>query len=294
MSVLILGNKEDDHVRFVRSHCPGSIIIDLSDPSNQAACWNLGAGDSPELLFDNFMPRPDSIRSVYWRSVDIPGSSQFRATPRNLFGYVKFVLDCYRHCAWFNDIQSFCAHVSKPGQLNEVKNIGITIPPTIVTSSANAAKWFVLEHGVIAIKPVSGGDYTRRVDRHNADELLPIIFASGIPMTVQRFVNGPNVRTYVIGENVYSAVIESILPDFRIDTSAIVRPISTSSSVREKAIAIMKCLGLRWTAIDWIIGADGEYYFLEANFSPMFTAFCAATGYALADDFCSALLAAES
>jgi glutathione synthase/RimK-type ligase-like ATP-grasp enzyme len=117
-----------------------------------------------------------------------------------------------------------------------------------------------------------------------------VVFSSGVPMIVQKFISGPSIRTFVIEERAYSARIESPLPDYRIDSSVVVSRISTPEAISGQAIAIMNCLGLRWTAIDWIQGHDGVYYFLEANFSPMFSAFSEMTGYPVADYLSRALL----
>lgn len=289
MSVLILGSEDDIHVKLIKQRCPDSFIIDLTKSQVLSASWLLGSSLLSEPLFDDTLPSPGSISTVFWRSVTIPNSLLSSGGARNTFGFLSFFLDCYSHSTWFNDITSFCLHVSKPIQLKMVQQLGVSIPVTMVTSSVDAARQFISQYGTIAVKPVSGGDYTRKINCYNSEEILPIVFSSGKPMIVQEFVEGPNMRTYVIENKVFSAIIESELPDYRIDSSANVIAVSTPDLIAQQAIAITNRLGYRWTAIDWIIDNENRYNFLEANFSPMFHVFSEKTGYAVADELASAL-----
>ena len=50
-----------------------------------------------------------------------------------------------------------------------------------------------------------------------------------------------------------------------------------------QAIEITKELYLNWTAIDWRRDKGGEYYFLEANPSPMFIGFEKQSGISMSD-----------
>ena len=59
----------------------------------------------------------------------------------------------------------------------------------------------------------------------------------------------------------------------------------------EQVAGIMRVLGLRWTAIDWRRDAAGEYYFLEANPSPMFIAFEQHSAYPILDTLIDAMTA---
>ena len=89
------------------------------------------------------------------------------------------------------------------------------------------------------------------------------------PVTIQQYIPGTNIRSYVIGESVYSAEIRSKSLDFREDLQAELIPVELPESVQQQCIAITMALMLEWTAIDWRLSPQGEYVFLEAKPSPM-------------------------
>ena len=86
-------------------------------------------------------------------------------------------------------------------------------------------------------------------------------------MTLQEYIPGTNIRSYVIGEAVYSAEIASPDVDFRTDVQAQLIAKELPDSVRSQCLAVTKAFGMEWTAIDWRLKPTGEYVFLEANFS---------------------------
>jgi glutathione synthase/RimK-type ligase-like ATP-grasp enzyme len=93
------------------------------------------------------------------------------------------------------------------------------------------------------------------------------------------YIAGNNIRTYVIGNCVYSAEIRTGAVDFRDDIDLELIPLKVPPEIERMSIAIARSLLLEWTAIDWRRNNHDEYYFLEANPSPMFTYFEAKTGY---------------
>lgn len=99
------------------------------------------------------------------------------------------------------------------------------------------------------------------------------------PVTIQKLITGTNIRTYVIGNNVYSAELKSESLDYRIDDKVEIIPLSIPLYLENKALELTRRFGMRWTAIDWRRDKNGDYYFLEANPSPMFIHFEQQTGY---------------
>ena len=59
------------------------------------------------------------------------------------------------------------------------------------------------------------------VEVNTCDNVLDAVFDKNkhecVPVTIQKFIEGINIRSYVIGGNVYSAKMNSDLPDYRID-----------------------------------------------------------------------------
>ena len=101
------------------------------------------------------------------------------------------------------------------------------------------------------------------------------------PITLQEYIPGTNIRTYVIGNSIYSAEIRSNFLDFREDPIAKLIPIELPEAIKQQCQAIAKALMLEWTAIDWRLKPTGEYIFLEANPSPMFLHFEQQTGFGI-------------
>jgi glutathione synthase/RimK-type ligase-like ATP-grasp enzyme len=110
------------------------------------------------------------------------------------------------------------------------------------------------------------------------------------PITIQAYISGTNIRSYVIGDSVYSAEIRSDGVDFRTDESANLIPVEIPKYVHQQCLAIKQALMLQWTAIDWRLQPTGEYIFLEANPSPMFIHFENQTGFPIAQELVRLLM----
>jgi D-alanine-D-alanine ligase-like ATP-grasp enzyme len=67
-------------------------------------------------------------------------------------------------------------------------------------------------------------------------------------------------------------------------------PLNILPEIERRSIAIARSLLLEWTEIDWRRNNQGEYYFLEANPSPMFTYFEDKTGYPLTEGLVNLLM----
>lgn len=230
-------------------------------------------------------PNPSSVKSIYWRCLNpLPFLSSPQG-PRNGVASVNLILRQYRQAKWFNSPAGFWQHINKPLQLEQIAQDGIIVPETLYTNSRSLAKLFINKVSKAIIKPISGGDYARLVDIDTCDSILDALLEKDhqecVPFTLQNFIRGINIRSYVIGGKVYSAKLISDLPDCRADSECVIAPMVTCSRLEELCFKVQQSLGLEWTAIDWIYTGD-DFVFLEANFSPMFYNFQIATGYSIA------------
>jgi glutathione synthase/RimK-type ligase-like ATP-grasp enzyme len=110
------------------------------------------------------------------------------------------------------------------------------------------------------------------------------------PVTLQEYISGTNIRSYVIGDSVYSAEIRSNSLDFREDSQAELISAELPEFVQQQCLAITQALMLEWTAIDWRLKPTGEYVFLEANPSPMFLHFEQKTGFPITQELIHLLM----
>ena len=290
---LIICDCIDREVMSISEFLNNSVILDTNSLSSlflNNAIY-IGIHEHNEINFNSLLPTPSSVGSVYWRSINpLPFLSSING-PRNGIASVNLILSQYRSARWFNSPKSFWSHINKPLQLEQIRGIGIEIPETLYTSSQEIAKIFINKISKAIIKPISGGDYARLVDINTCEDILDVVFDKNrdkcVPFTIQKFIDGINIRSYVIGGNVYSAKIISDLADYRTDPESSTTPIDTCLTLRSLCLKVQACLNLEWTAIDWIKSGE-NFIFLEANFSPMFYNFQNSTGYPI-----SKYLAAE-
>ena len=230
------------------------------------------------------------VHSLYWRSFQTPGTAEKNHLARRdaeslVFSFLNLLGD-----RAVNSFDAIRFHREKPRQLAAVAAIGITIPETYVGNDADAVRTFCASHQHCIFKPVTGGDYATSVGPgHLSDEHLNRSLSQS-PITLQRFVRGTNVRSYVIGDSLYSAEIRSSLDDFRLDPNSEIKPIELPDDIANQARLARQHLGLSWTAIDWRRDEEGKYFFLEANPSPMFVNFERRTGYPLSARLASLLV----
>lgn len=195
---------------------------------------------------------------------------------------------------WINSWEAYQFHKEKPLQLSTVQQLGVNIPKTLVSNDPNQVTAFVHALDKVIYKPVYGGAHTQLVTEAHLEPQRLQLALSLSPATFQEYIPGTNVRTYVIGETVFSAEIRSSTLDFREDASAELLPISLPDAVRQQSLEITQALKLQWTAIDWRLSASGDYVFLEANPSPMFIYFEQQTGYPITSTLVQLLLSSRS
>ena len=289
MNILVLGNAKDDHARHVleSSRQTGAIAeyLDISlfptslklswNPNDEAGCINFSSGKQINL---------EDINSVYWRTLNNVGIPAIENSEQQDIAWCdakstvrSLVQACPAH--WVNPWQAYQFHQEKPLQLRLAKQLGITIPATLVSNDPQQIIDFVEAHDKVIFKPVSGGSHARYV---TPEHLEPERLAAALkvsPVTLQEYIAGTNIRSYVIGDYVYSAEIRTDAVDFRDDVRAEIIPIATPKAIEQQCKAIASAFTLEWTGIDWRRKTDGEYVFLEANPSPMFLYFEQQTGF---------------
>lgn len=182
-------------------------------------------------------------------------------------------------------------HQEKPRQLATVAKLGVLVPPTYVGNDVAAVTEFCQKHPEVIFKPVTGGDYARLITAEHLSMQHLGQSLSLSPVTLQRYIKGTNIRSYVIGDAVFSAEIRSEHTDFRTDGDIALEVIELPAKVKQQALAIKAALGLAWTGIDWRRDEAGQYYFLEANPSPMFANFETYTGLPVAQSLAQLLAA---
>jgi glutathione synthase/RimK-type ligase-like ATP-grasp enzyme len=300
MNILILGSSEDAHAAHLKDVLTqaGVTVDDLDtrlfptqlriswQPDTQAGCLVLPTGRRLDFR---------DIHSVFWRSfagVHIPSledSNQQRIAYNDSMSALRSLVQACP-ARWVNSWQAYQFHKEKPLQLSKVKQIGVTIPATLVTNAPEQVIEFAHAHEKVIFKPVYGGAHTQLLTESHLHAKRLKLALSLSPITIQEYIPGTNIRSYVIAGSVYSAEIRSQALDFREDLEAELIPVELPELVQQQCIAIAKALMLEWTVIDWRLKPTGEYVFLEANPSPMFLHFEHQTGFPITQELVKLLM----
>lgn len=289
-NILILGHLYDEHAAAVQAELTArghqALILDSGqfpanlrisiDPSTLSGKLHW-PGNPPLAL--------DKIHAVYWRGYggvampELPDAEQAfiaRNDARSLFESLLILLPT----RWVNGWEAFQLHQTKPVQLARIASLHVPVPPTLLTNDPQEVRAFAAKHPRLIVKPVQGGDHTRRLSPEHLthENLANLRYA---PITLQAEVPGTNVRVFVAGQRVLACEVNTPAIDYREDAEAqlMIHPLPPPIEAMSRAIA--RELKMLWTGIDFRLTPDGQYVFLEANPSPMFLGFEAQTGLPL-------------
>ncbi|MDJ0662584.1 MAG: hypothetical protein QNJ42_24330 [Crocosphaera sp.] len=289
MNILILGNASDAHAHHLNNALTeaGATVHYLDThlfPRQIQLSWDPCSQKGSLILPTGFQLDFQAIKSVFWRSFHSVGIPKLEDVhqQRIVFNDAMSALRVMMKACparWINSWQAYQFHKEKPLQLQTIYQLGVAIPDTLITNNPQEVIQFVNSHPKVIFKPIYGGSHTQIV----TDALLEIkrlsLALKIAPITLQTYIPGTNVRSYVIDDCVYSAEIRSGALDFREDANAQLIPIELPSMIKQQCLSIAEALFLKWTAIDWRLTPSGDYVFLEANPSPMFLHFENNTGF---------------
>ncbi|HIK09414.1 MAG TPA: hypothetical protein IGS52_03975 [Oscillatoriaceae cyanobacterium M33_DOE_052] len=300
MNAIILGNAQDAHAAHIHQALTAAgIPVDYLDtrlfPTQLAMSWEPETGVGSLTLPGGKRLTLKDIKSAFWRSlgdVYVPELQNADSKRIAIMDAISTVRCLVQICPnrWINSWPAYQFHKEKPLQLAKAKQLGALIPATLISNDITKVTSFARYLKKAIFKPVHGGAHTQFVnEEHLAPERLKKVLSIA-PVTIQEYIPGTNIRTYVIGDAVYSAEIRSPALDFREDLQAEIIPLEISTSVRALALAITRAFMMEWTAIDWRLNDNREYVFLEANFSPMFIHFERQTGFPITDKIVNLLM----
>lgn len=301
MNILILGNGTDAHASHLHGAlCQAGVLVDYLDtrlfPTQIQLSWYPGCQKGWITLPGGKTLRLEDIHSVFWRSFsgvwvpDLANPQQQQVAFNDSISALRSLMQC-GSIHWVNSWQAYQSHKEKPLQLSQVKQLGVTIPATLIANHPEPILEFVKSFSSAVFKPVYGGAHTQKITpEHLEPERLALVLNLA-PVTVQEYIPGTNIRSYVIADSIYAAEIRSPAIDFREDAAAQLFPVELPESVQQQCFAIARELHLEWTGIDWRLKPSGEFVFLEANPSPMFLHFEQQTGFPITAKLIQRLMA---
>ncbi len=298
MQILVLGNAQDLHAAHILKAltavgCNAKYLDTSLFPQRLALSWYAQSQQGELTLADGSRLDFDAIHSVFWRTlypVKIPSiGDSYQVAYNDTMSTLRTFMQG-TSTRWVNSWRAYQFHREKPLQLNKVHQLGVTIPGTLITNDPQAVMEFFHSYPQVIFKPVYGGAYAHLLSPSylEPERLRKVLQVS--PVTLQEYIQGTNIRSYVIGEAVYSAEIRSDSLDFRLDSQAKLLPRKLPDYVIKQCLEIAQALWLEWTAIDWRLTPEGEYVFLEANFSPMFVHFERQTNFPLTQSLVNLLM----
>lgn len=166
---------------------------------------------------------------------------------------------------------------------------GWRVPRTFVTNSPGEAL-AMIGSGDFVIKPAAGGTLVSKIDRQATARLAAI----DLPVVIQEYIPGDDVRAYVIeGEVVAAARIATGALDYRRDPAYTrrMRALELPRDVRDRAAAVMERHRLVSGSMDLRLTPEGEFVFLEVNSAGSFLELQHALGIPIADRLADLLIA---
>ncbi|MEU3945386.1 ATP-grasp ribosomal peptide maturase [Streptomyces sp. NPDC029526] len=160
----------------------------------------------------------------------------------------------------------------KPSGLAAAAAAGLLVPPTLITSSPDAARAFIKRHGPVIYKPLHNPVYL--VDGVSNVVKIAEVAADGIDDSVagtahlfqQRVDKAADVRVTVIGDEVFAVRIDSDLLDWRTDYSCLRYSVTTPPrGITEAVHAYLSHFHLVFGAFDFAVDRQGRWWFLECN-----------------------------
>jgi glutathione synthase/RimK-type ligase-like ATP-grasp enzyme len=186
-------------------------------------------------------------------------------------------------CEWINNPDSIRLASDRIKQLQFAKKLDFDIPATLITNDSSAAREFYYLHNRnIILKALHhhgvevGGKlysiHSRRVTEKDLSKLDDLIYA---PCILQRrLIKKSELRITVVGDHVFAAQLDVAnnmggyddihrllsSPNFRITVYN-----DLTNSISDRCIKLVKLLGLKYAAIDFVIDENNRLVFLEVN-----------------------------
>ena len=185
-----------------------------------------------------------------------------------------------RHLPWLNPWRKGYEAENKFLQMELASDMGLLLPPVVVSNDKEVLMGFQKRHGEVALKLMHQdiyrqdkkfvGLYVNKLERH----ALKKFRSSGEnPIVLQRYVHKQfEVRYTVVGDKHFVCKIESQKSTkTTIDWRRYDIPntphyeIEPPDHVRRKVTALMRQLNLEYGALDFIVDPDNNWFFLEVN-----------------------------
>lgn len=291
MTIIILATAEDLHA---------DAIIDCIKDRANAIRINIGShngnffydSDSKAVIIDDRLFSIDEISGIYCRvplelklnnslgsEIENYRSSEFQAALRGVMLLVP--AEYWINYPWFESFSD-----GKIYPLNIARQLGISVPPFIVTNSLSKLdKWLAINSDHAVIKQISetgiAFQYGKFVDIPDFSEfhaayttafdrtLLNEEIIDSTPFMVQKRIDKlMEYRVVVIDSFVFASKIivdSEDMVDQRLKSHRIESTVSLPSLISKQIIELRAVLRLRFMALDFLIDNTGQYWLVDIN-----------------------------
>lgn len=183
---------------------------------------------------------------------------------------------------WINNPGNIRKASNKIIQMEIAKNVGLNVPPSIITNDPNEAIEFCkLYNDDVIIKDlnyvpreVGGafiGSFTKKLSMELKKDYSSVHFA---PVQLQCHIKKSyEMRITIVGDKIFTAALDSQAYDvsktdwrrYNLDKPMKKWTEELPKDISVKCVELLRCLDIEFGAIDMIVSPEKEYYFLEIN-----------------------------
>jgi glutathione synthase/RimK-type ligase-like ATP-grasp enzyme len=273
----------DAVVRSLLSHGAPHRRINTEDfPFSHSLTVDYQAPAPPILAFQQRVTKPSTICYRRLRSPVAPDELEtgvydfcLRENRSALLGGLMT-----HRVRWMSHPEKVWRAEFKPYQLSVAKELGLTIPKTIVSNDPDAIRAAYRDFGSLIVKPARSGHFWRKgeefsvfTSRIDEEHLASLDQARWTPSIYQELIAKQcDIRTTYVGGCLFSAAIHSQTdPAAEVDWRKTANPSLPHSTIQlpppieTKLHELMQRLELTFGCIDLVLTPSGDYVFLEVN-----------------------------
>jgi hypothetical protein len=219
--------------------------------------------------------RVDGLDLIWWRRVNRPQihrdpmeAAAGELVDRSWQAATLGVLQTTFRGVWVSAPKETTAAENKLLQLDLAREIGLSVPETLVTTDAAAVRSFVAEfHGNVVVKSLKDVLNQQYGTLAVSEDMLKHESAIRMaPSIWQRRISGTrHLRVCVFGSRVITALLSSDMLDWRLDPAFRAAPYTLDAKVSEQLGDMLTRLGLRMGVFDFKLDEYGIPWWLELN-----------------------------
>jgi RimK-like ATP-grasp domain len=295
--ILVWGLPSDGPIELVRAALAGAreevLFLDQRRVLDAELEVIFDGGAQGTLRTDGRSVALDDFEAVYLRLYDFRALPRIAAAGASSDEWARALAFESALTAWaeltrarvVNRPSDMGSNGAKCYQAAIIERHGFATPPTLVTTSPDAAREFWARHGTVVYKSLSSvRSLVRRLGDEHHDRLGDVAWC---PTQFQAWVPGVDYRVHVVGGDVFPCRVTSSADDYRYaareGATTEVAACELPDEIAARCLGLAGALGLHFAGVDLRRTPDGEWVCFEVNPSPAFSYYQSRTGQPIAD-----------